>query len=111
MRRTASVSAPTFFCWEVFMVKRTIVVLLSLVVALGLAACGNSASRTEQSPAEENSANTTSEKSLQRTSARTLLKVRQGRQMLLMRKGAGFWSPIFLQRARQVGWRSASQIT
>ena len=37
------------------MMKKTIAILLSLVMILGLAACGNSASRTEQSSTEENS--------------------------------------------------------
>ena len=36
--------------------KKTIAILLSLVMILGLAACGNSASRTEQPSTEENSA-------------------------------------------------------
>lgn len=37
------------------MMKKTIAILLSVVMILGLAACGNSASRTEQSSTEENS--------------------------------------------------------
>ncbi len=37
------------------MMKKTIAILLSLVMILGLAACGNSASRTEQLSTEENS--------------------------------------------------------
>ena len=40
--------------------KKTIAILLSLVMILGLAACGNSTSRTEQSSAEENSVESTS---------------------------------------------------
>ena len=39
--------------------KKTIAILLSLVMVLGLAACGNSASRTEQSSTEENSVEST----------------------------------------------------
>ena len=35
--------------------KKTIAILLSLVMILGLAACKDSASRTEQSSTEENS--------------------------------------------------------
>lgn len=42
------------------MMKKTIAILLSLVMILGLAACGNSTSRTEQSSAEENSVESTS---------------------------------------------------
>ena len=41
------------------MMKKTIAILLSLVMVLGLAACGNSASRTEQSSTEENSVEST----------------------------------------------------
>ena len=41
------------------MMKKTIAILLSLVMILGLAACGNSASRTEQSSTEENSVEST----------------------------------------------------
>ena len=37
------------------MMKKTIAILLSLVMIFGLAACGNSASRTERSSTEENS--------------------------------------------------------
>lgn len=37
------------------MMKKTITILLSLVMILGLAACGNSASQTEQPSMEENS--------------------------------------------------------
>lgn len=36
------------------MMKKTIAILLSLVMILGLAACGNSASQTEQPSTEEN---------------------------------------------------------
>lgn len=42
------------------MMKKTIAILLSLVMILGLAACGNSASRTEQSSTEENPVSTAS---------------------------------------------------
>jgi len=45
---------------EVFMMKKTIAILLSLVMILGLAACGNSASQTEQPSTEENSVESTS---------------------------------------------------
>lgn len=41
------------------MMKKTIAILLSLVMILGLAACGNSASRTEQSSTGENSVEST----------------------------------------------------
>ena len=41
------------------MMKKTIAILLALVMILGLAACGNSASRTEQSSTEENSVEST----------------------------------------------------
>ncbi len=40
---------------EVLMMKKTIAILLSLAMIFGLAACGNSASRTEQPSTEENS--------------------------------------------------------
>jgi len=40
---------------EVLMMKKTIAILLSLVMILGLAACGNSASQTEQPSTEKNS--------------------------------------------------------
>lgn len=41
------------------MMKKTIAILLPLVMILGLVACGNSASRTEQSSTEENSVEST----------------------------------------------------
>ena len=41
------------------MMKKTIAILLSLVMILGLAACGNSASQTEQPSMEENSVEST----------------------------------------------------
>ena len=41
------------------MMKKTIAILLSLVMIFGLAACGNSASRIEQSSTEENSVEST----------------------------------------------------
>lgn len=41
------------------MMKKTIAILLSLLMIFGLAACGNSASRAEQSSAEENSVGST----------------------------------------------------
>lgn len=41
------------------MMKKTIAILLFLVMVLGLAACGNSASRTEQSSTDENSVEST----------------------------------------------------
>lgn len=41
------------------MMKKTIAILLSLVMIFGLAACGNSASQTEQPPTEENSVEST----------------------------------------------------
>ena len=41
------------------MMKKTIAILLSLVMIFGLAACGNSASRTERSSTEENSVEST----------------------------------------------------
>lgn len=41
------------------MMKKTIAILLSLVMIFGLAACGNSASQTEQSSTEENSVEST----------------------------------------------------
>lgn len=41
------------------MMKKTIAILLSLVMILGLAACGNSASQTEQPSTEENSVEST----------------------------------------------------
>lgn len=37
------------------MMKKTIAILLSLVMILGLAACGNSASQTEQPSTEDTS--------------------------------------------------------
>lgn len=42
------------------MMKKTIAVLLSLVIIFGLVACGNSASQTEQPSTEENSVESTS---------------------------------------------------
>ena len=42
------------------MMKKTIAILLSLVMILGLAACGNSASQTEPPSTEENSVESTS---------------------------------------------------
>lgn len=42
------------------MMKKTIAILLSLVMILGLAACGNSASQTEQPATEEDSVESTS---------------------------------------------------
>lgn len=90
--------------------KKTIAILLSLVMILGLAACGNSASRTEQSSTEENPVSTESMEEpvegsntdVENTDASEVQsenadqKTRRRKQMRLMHRRGKFWLLTFL---------------
>ena len=74
--------------------KKAIAILLSLTMILGLAACGNSASQTEQPFTEDTSVESKADTESAENGTDMEIKL---------------WLPTFLQRGLQRAWQSISQ--